>query len=94
MKKLIRTQGLSLGLLLACAIQLKAIPPEDSLVQGSGDSIYLIKDGQKHHIMGMDAFNGRGYDMAKVQKIADADLNAIPMGDDLGVPDNNIPARV
>ncbi|MCX6895165.1 MAG: hypothetical protein NTZ16_06650 [Verrucomicrobia bacterium] len=54
---------------------------DGDLVKGSGDGIFLIKDGKRCGFSSAEAFNGKGYKWDKVVKISDADLEAIPEGD-------------
>src|SRR5579871_3751640 len=75
--------GLRLGVSLACAIPLHASIPDETLVKGSGDAIYWVEDGKKHHVPNMQVFNSRGFEASDVQTVTDMDLNATPTGDDV-----------
>ena len=58
-------------------------PPTGSLIQGSGDPVYVMQDGLKRHVPSREAFSDCGYLWGNINLIPDSSLASIPMGDDL-----------
>jgi hypothetical protein len=59
------------------------LPPEWSLLRGSGPSIFVARAGLKRYIPGIATFNGRGFLWANIDKIHDFYLNSLPQGNDV-----------
>ncbi len=53
---------------------------DGTLLKGSGPAIYVMQGGDRHWIPDPATFNALGYSWGNVQTVADADLNAIPLG--------------
>jgi hypothetical protein len=53
---------------------------DGTLLKGSADPIYVMNNGSRHWIPDPATFNALGYSWSAVQSVADADLNAIPLG--------------
>ncbi len=54
-------------------------PKNGDLVQGSNAAVYLIRNGKRHGIESAKQFDEMGLKWENVIKIADTDLNAIPL---------------
>ena len=68
-------------------------PPDGELIQPTGhDEIYLLINGQKHHIENPSWFGKNRFDAAKIRSLTPAEVDAIPEGyplpDGSGMPDN------
>ena len=81
--KLLLITAITVGLATA---GLSAPPAEGSLVQGSGDAVFVIKDGKRCGIPSAEVFNASGFKWDKVIKISDVDLKAIPEGPAIEAP--------
>lgn len=53
---------------------------DGTLLKGSQPNVYVMQNGQRHWIPDPATFDALGYSWADVQTVADADLNAIPLG--------------
>ena len=53
---------------------------DGTLLQGSGSEVYVMGNGDRHWIPDPATFDALGYKWSNVQPVADADLNAIPLG--------------
>jgi hypothetical protein len=53
---------------------------DGTLLQGSGPQVYVMTACQRHWIPDPDTFNALGYNWSAIQRVADADLTAIPEG--------------
>lgn len=73
---------LGFGSLLLSAIIHKPCPSraDGTLSQGSGAAAYIMSGCQRHWIPDVATFNAHGYKWSAVQHVADADLQAIPVG--------------
>ena len=56
---------------------------DGALVTGSGPEVYIIQAGQRRWIPNPETFNALGLNWNAIQRISDADLNAIPLGQPL-----------
>jgi len=57
--------------------------PITNLLKGSGDEVYLMKSGVRHHIPDMFTFNALGYQVADITIVPDYVLTWWPLGNDL-----------
>jgi hypothetical protein len=55
-------------------------PRNGDIIKGSGDAVYLIKDGKRCPIESSDMFDQLGLQWDKIINISDADLEALPEG--------------
>ena len=53
---------------------------DGTLLQGSGPQVYVMTTCQRHWIPDPDTFNALGYNWSAIQRVADTDLTAIPVG--------------
>jgi len=63
----------------------KMFYPDGVLVRGSGNTVYVVSDGQKRPIASAADFNALLYKWENVKVMPDADLNVIPTGAEIKV---------
>lgn len=56
------------------------VPPDGTLVKGSGPAVDLIQNGQRRWIPNPDTFNCMGFNWAAIQTLPDTQYNSIPSG--------------
>lgn len=57
--------------------------PITRLLKGTGDSVYWMKEGIRHHIPDMETFNALGFQMKDISTLPDEVLNLWPSGEPL-----------
>lgn len=57
--------------------------PDGALLKGSGPDIYLIEAGKRRHVPDPSTFNAMGLDWSEVKTIPDAQLELVPLGEEL-----------
>ena len=59
------------------------LPPNGSLVKGSGPEVYVMEGGVKRHIPDLATFAAMGFLWGNLNNIPDSVLNSIPTGEPL-----------
>ena len=59
------------------------VPPEGSLVRGTGTEIFVVEAGKLRHIPDPATFNAMGYDWDQVTSVTDDELSRMPRGEPL-----------
>jgi hypothetical protein len=62
-----------------------ALLVRDGLLLKSGTDIFLIENGQRRHIINLDAFTEKHFDWGQVRPVDPAVLNALPAGPPVAV---------
>ena len=59
------------------------LPPDGTLIRGSGPEVYVMEGGLKRHVPDLATFAGMGFLWGNVNLLPDSVLSAIPSGDSL-----------
>ena len=69
-----------------CKVYHHCAVTEGTLVQGSGDPVYILSSSQKRHITSPSAFNACGYKSAEISAVSDGTLSLVPTGSSVTGP--------
>lgn len=61
-------------------------PTMGEAIQGSGRSIYLLKNGTKHHVTSFEYFLQMGYSIKDVHRYTDSIVDSYPLGEPIAPP--------